>query len=418
MKNSIITFIITIFICTNIFANSTSSAGIEYQYSSWDEVLNQAKESHQPIFVKTYASYCIPCKMMDKDIYPDPDVATVFNNNFINFKVDMQTKLGSVFNLAYQVSAVPDLLFFNPEGDVILRASGGKSKTEILGLANEAMDILNGKSSPKSYENNYIDASYNQYTVATNNTRKIIDSTIEPKVNLEISNVTVEQKLTENKIAHSDFSAAQLSTYTYVSAETQRLLSTSSDPFSDEIYNVLRKKKNLYKEVGKDEVEKHLIEVVNSIVDQAILDKNITLLEKAINVLNKSDLENKESIELNLSLNYYSETGNWLAFCKTVKSKMIRAKQTDTEHIISATKKIISSSNDLKAIKMASKWMKKLVKSHPSYDANITYSKVLIQQKKYDKALAVAKIANDIAKTEEKTLDESQMLMREIEYIR
>ena len=398
-----------------------TNAGIAYKYSSWEEVLIQAKESHQPIFVKTYASYCMPCKLMDSEVYPDPDVAFVFNSNFINFKVDMQTKLGSIFNLAYDVSAVPDLLFFNPDGDVVLRASGGKSKNEIIDLANEALNIMNGNSVDKPVELVISEP----FTINKNQTvRRSVSSTITSippnTIKASSSNINLTIKQNNKQITHnaSDFSPAQLPSVKQLSAETQRLLSASSDPFSDEMFTLLRNKKNLYKEMGKVEVDKHIKEVVTGMVFQGISDKNITLLEKAITILRKSDLDDRASIELNLSLNYYSETGNWIAFSKMVKKDLVRAKPLNQDNVLSATKKIISASNDLKSLKMAAKWMKKITKTHSSYKSNIVYSKVLIQLKKYDQALKVAKKANDIACLEAKGQEESQLLMREIEYIR
>ena len=421
MKSSIILFSILL-ISTFVQAFSmTTNAGIAYKYTSWEEVLMQAKESHQPIFVKTYASYCMPCKMMDSDVYPDPEVASVFNSNFINFKVDMQSKLGNLFNLAYEVSAVPDLLFFNPDGDVVLRATGGKSKNEIIGLAHEALNIMNG-TSINEMENQVVISE--PFILSEIQTASLSNELISVSPNFiratNITNTDIQIKQNNKHITHdaSDFSTAQLPSVKQFSTEIQRLLSASSDPFSDEMFTILRNKKNLYKEMGKVEVDKHIREVVTGMVFQGISDKNITLLEKAIAILHKSDLEDKASVELNLSLNYYSETGNWTAFSKIVKNDLVRSKPFKQDNVLSATKKLISSSNDLKSLKMAAKWMKKITKNHPSYKGNIVYSKVLIQLKKYDQALKVAKKANDIACLEEKGQEECQLLMREIEYIR
>jgi len=438
MKNSILLFsILLMFAFVQAFSMSTNT-GIAYKHISWEDVLMQAKENHQPIFVKTYASYCMPCKMMDSDVYPDPEVSSIFNSNFINFKVDMQTKLGSIFNLAYNVSAIPDLLFFNPEGDVILRATGGKSKNEIIDLAHEALNIMNGTPvdnisnfvvSSETFTNSETFVISEPFVLNNNQTANLSFSnstdgltSISPNhdyaANFVNTNSTIKQK--NKQITHdvSDFSPVQLPSINQFSTETQRLLSASSDPFSDEMFTILRNKKNLYKEMGKVEVDKHIKEVVTGMVFQGVSDKNINLLEKAISILHKSDLDDKASIELNLSLNYYSETGNWVAFSKIVKNDLVRSKRLNPDNVLSATKKIISSSNDLKSLKMAAKWMKKITKIYPTYKSNIVYSKVLIQLKKYDQALKIAKKANDIACLEEKGKEECQLLMREIEYIR
>lgn len=399
MKNLKFTFTVILILMATQLLSANSVSGIAYQYTTWDKVLEQAKEDQLPIFVKTFASYCMPCKMMDKNVYPDPEVSSVFNQNFINFKVDMQSKIGNIFNLAYDVNAVPDLLFFNPEGDIILRATGGKSKSEILQLASQALVLM---------------------TEPVINDEILFVSTEEIVPHkIDIKNTITQQPIINKTItrATTDFSTAQLPPVQQINSETQVLLSASSDPYSDAIFGMLKNKSKLRKELGKVEVDRHFRESINGIVFQGIADNSTVLLEKALTVLKKSDLEEKTSMKLNLSLNFFSETGDWMSFSKTVKKQMIN-KKSNISNILSATKQIAAESNDLNAIKMAAKWMKKLAKKSPGFEVNMTYSKVLIQLKQYDKALMMAKLANDIAQAEERSSEESQILMREIEYIR
>ena len=53
----------------------TSYHGIKWVTGlSWEQVLTKAKTENKFIFVDCYATWCGPCKVMDKDVYPNDTV--------------------------------------------------------------------------------------------------------------------------------------------------------------------------------------------------------------------------------------------------------------------------------------------------------------------------------------------------------
>lgn len=106
--------------------------GIEFHQKNWDWALKQAQKDNKPIFVQTFASYCLPCKVMQRAVFTDEDLAEYFNENFINYKVDMDGVDGGTFGVAYGVQTLPTLLFFSPDGQVIENTVGFKTKEELL----------------------------------------------------------------------------------------------------------------------------------------------------------------------------------------------------------------------------------------------------------------------------------------------
>ncbi len=64
--------------------------GIKFEENlSWQQLLDKAKVTNKYIFVDCYATWCGPCKMMDKDVYTSGKVGYLFNEHFISVKVQM-----------------------------------------------------------------------------------------------------------------------------------------------------------------------------------------------------------------------------------------------------------------------------------------------------------------------------------------
>src|SRR2546421_12117189 len=57
----------------------------------WEEIKQKARTEGKYIFVDCYASWCAPCKQMDKDVYSNDSVADHMNPNFISVRLQMDT---------------------------------------------------------------------------------------------------------------------------------------------------------------------------------------------------------------------------------------------------------------------------------------------------------------------------------------
>src|SRR5690242_11809402 len=57
--------------------------------SSWQQVKEKAKKENKYIFVDCYATWCKPCKKMDKEVYIVDSVGAYLNERFISVKLQM-----------------------------------------------------------------------------------------------------------------------------------------------------------------------------------------------------------------------------------------------------------------------------------------------------------------------------------------
>lgn len=113
------------------------ATGINFSQGSLKEAVARAKQEKKCIFLDAYASWCGPCKTMDKEVYTNSVVAEYFNRRFIAVRVDMEKGEGP--ELARKFSSIdgyPSLLFFNEEGFLAKTVLGSRTAEELLGEAN------------------------------------------------------------------------------------------------------------------------------------------------------------------------------------------------------------------------------------------------------------------------------------------
>ncbi len=66
--------------------------GIKFvNISNWNEVLLKAKNEGKYIFVDCFATWCGPCKEMDKNVYPMDKVGLLVNEKFISVRLQMDS---------------------------------------------------------------------------------------------------------------------------------------------------------------------------------------------------------------------------------------------------------------------------------------------------------------------------------------
>ncbi|NLU94874.1 thioredoxin family protein [Chitinophaga sp. Ak27] len=119
--------------------------------TSWRQVQEQAKAEHKYIFIDIYATWCVPCRMMDNQVYNSDSVGKIMDSSFISLKLQMdKTKKDSEstkqwYSFADSIKAVhkipsyPTFLFLSPNGDLVYRSSGLKSKAEFIKDAQTAL---------------------------------------------------------------------------------------------------------------------------------------------------------------------------------------------------------------------------------------------------------------------------------------
>jgi len=69
---------------------------------------------------------------MAANTFPNPEVGSFFNQHFISLKIDMEKEMGMLFKKKYPVNSYPTLFFIDYDGEVVLKAVGGKSPPDLI----------------------------------------------------------------------------------------------------------------------------------------------------------------------------------------------------------------------------------------------------------------------------------------------
>ncbi len=63
---------------------------IQFQDIPFKDLITKAKKENKIVFIDAYASWCGPCKMMEKNIFTQKAVGDYYNANFVNARIDME----------------------------------------------------------------------------------------------------------------------------------------------------------------------------------------------------------------------------------------------------------------------------------------------------------------------------------------
>jgi thiol:disulfide interchange protein len=113
-------------------AKSVEGEGIHFTNDAWAVIMKKAKAENKIIFLDAYASWCGPCKLLQKNVFTRSDVGEVFNKNFINVKVDMERGEGPQLARIFPLEAYPTLFFIDPNGRIVKKVVGYQSPEVLI----------------------------------------------------------------------------------------------------------------------------------------------------------------------------------------------------------------------------------------------------------------------------------------------
>ncbi len=147
MKNALCYFLLSLTLFMTNCSGSKSATkevipkGIRFEKSDvLSDALDKAERNGKLVFVDLYTTWCIPCKVMDEEVFTDQNVIDVLNDNFISLKVDAEKGNGTNLAFLFQAQVYPTLLFLDQKGNIIERNNGSLSQTQLIDMASRALN--------------------------------------------------------------------------------------------------------------------------------------------------------------------------------------------------------------------------------------------------------------------------------------
>ena len=123
---------------------SAQEAGIRFFKGTFAEALAEAQRQNKPLFVDFYATWCVPCKKMEKTIFTQPEVGKFFNEKFVNLQMDAEAPENVEIAKKYKVEAFPTLGIIAPDGKAIQINVGFMKADELLEMGKTAIGEVKG----------------------------------------------------------------------------------------------------------------------------------------------------------------------------------------------------------------------------------------------------------------------------------
>lgn len=107
-------------------------AQVRFEPVSTDGLRELAVGSGKLVFIDLYATWCRPCRMMERDVFSRRDVGEFMNRYFVCARYDTDKATGRELLKRYGNNAVPTFLIFDIEGQLLGRIQGASSAEEFL----------------------------------------------------------------------------------------------------------------------------------------------------------------------------------------------------------------------------------------------------------------------------------------------
>lgn len=384
-------YILSLFISTVFMAQGS----INFENSTFKDILAKAKKEKKIIFMDAFASWCGPCKMMEKNVFPKDNVKKYYNENFINARFDMEKGEGREIAQKYLVRSYPTFLFLNGDGEVVFKGMGYLEENDFLAMGKEANNPFSKEGGIKErFEKGESDPEFLKNIIKTN-----------ANSDMEFAKKASERyfKVKKNK----EFSQEEISMLLYFLKSTD-----------DVNYQVFKN--------SKAEIIKYLPENIYNQLDSQlklskVIEKSVDYDKKTINdtyfLTEATKLVGAQEAQdalYRLQLNYYSAVKNFAKYEKAALAYYKDGEGFNSTELLQASLLFSEFVSDLHSLNKAKIWAEKVVMSGETAENTYILAKIYLKTGDKEKAKMFAQQSASIAKKEGKNSLPAETLMAEI----
>ncbi len=139
--------------CFPVLLVAQETNGIKFiRNMNWGQVLSEAKMTGKFVFIDCYATWCVPCKKMDSEVFSQGELGDFVNEKYVAVKIQMDStkddtegirrwyEEANYIQKVYKVASIPTYLFIDPNGKLVHKATGYKTLSDFSILVRNAID--------------------------------------------------------------------------------------------------------------------------------------------------------------------------------------------------------------------------------------------------------------------------------------
>jgi protein disulfide-isomerase len=92
----------------------------------------RASQSGKPMILFFTGKWCVPCRIMKRNVWADEDVEAAVKAGFTPVMIELDYPNATEMVSRYHVGATPTTIIADPQGNILERAEGGMGKTVFL----------------------------------------------------------------------------------------------------------------------------------------------------------------------------------------------------------------------------------------------------------------------------------------------
>jgi len=385
-------FLISIsFTCLTDLGAQAATQGIDFFHGSFQEALNKAKSDGKLIFMDAFTTWCGPCRRMAANTFPDANVGSFYNENFINLKVDMEKGEGPDLAIRYGIASYPTLLYIDGDGKIVHRASGARGPEPFIELGRDALK-KNDRSGDfaKLYDaGNREPATVLAYIKALN---------AAGKPSLKIAN---------------EYLATQKDMKT---PENLQIILESTTEADSRIFDLLIQNKEAIISLKNKEIfEAKVYQACYRTFTKAVDYRNEALLKEAQSKMKNHPTKEKDFI-LQTNMEYYAKTGNAAKYLTALKAYTSKSAKSDATKLSRTAEQAVGYfKTDAKVCAYAESMAKKAAQNGGMPAQYYLWANIQKLNGKHSDAISTCRKGIEIAKERGEPTQNFDNLIRELE---
>lgn len=381
-------FYVSVLAIVFLGANNLKAQNINFFQGNWKQAQLESQKQNKPIFMDAYASWCEPCKRMDREIFSKPEVAKFFNDNFVNVKFDMEKGDGLPLAKTHQVKFYPTYLFFSTEGILVHRGGGYIEAGDFITLGSNSLN-----------ENTQYYTLKNTYDYGTRT----------PDLLYKFAMAAVEASMGDAGTISEEYLQGLAGSKKLLSTENMKLIMQVAQDFNNTAFDIMSQNTAKFVETfGAEKVHTVLGNAMRQKVAEAGKKGNTTAMDEALKFVDANMSDKARRLKPELSMIYFEANKDWAAYCNAAPDYVTLNLMDDAVGLNNVAWNFFEHATDAEQLEDAIKWSKRSISLSNKYYNNDTYTNLLYKAKQYNEAWAAAKIT--LEKAEKEQVDSKETL--------